>query len=96
MDAPLLNRIIRQGLLRNGRIMRFSVCIEDIPGALANLLDLVAKEGGNVLHIHHVRGGKNLPIFVSRLDLEVKTRSHDHIALISELIQDAGYIIQVK
>ena len=96
VDAPLLNRIIRQGLLRNGRIMRFSVCIEDVPGALAKLLDLVAKEGGNVLHIHHARGGKDLPIFVSRLDLEVETRSQDHIAAITKLFRDAGYQIQVK
>ena len=35
VDSPLLDRIIRQGLLRHGRIMRLSVTLEDKPGSLA-------------------------------------------------------------
>ena len=35
VDSPLLGRILRQGLFRNGRIMRFSVCLDDVPGSLA-------------------------------------------------------------
>ena len=34
MDISLLDRVIRKGMSRNGRIMRFSVCLDDVPGAL--------------------------------------------------------------
>jgi len=34
VDSPLLGRIISQGLLKHGRIMRLRVRLEDIPGAL--------------------------------------------------------------
>ena len=95
LDPPLLERVIRQGLLRNGRIMRFSACIEDVPGSLARLLSLVAEGGGNVLSIHHARGGKDLSLFRSRVDLEVETRSFDQIEEIKEALLAAGYEIRV-
>lgn len=96
LDPPLLERVIRQGLLKNGRIMRFSACIEDVPGSLAQLLNLVAEKGGNVLAIHHARGGRDLSLFRSRVDLEVETRSFDQIEEIREALLAAGYEIKVR
>lgn len=96
LDSPLLERVVRQGLLKNGRIMRFSACIEDAPGSLARLLDLVAKKGGNVLAIHHARGGKDLSLFRSRVDLEVETRGFDQIEEIKQALKLAGYAIKVR
>jgi threonine dehydratase len=96
VDAPLLDRILRQGLLRNGRIMQFSVCLEDVPGSLAQLLDLVARRQGNILHIHHARWGRNLPIHLIGVELEVETRGFEHIEKIAEELQEAGYRIRMK
>jgi threonine dehydratase len=96
LDSPLLERVIRQGLLKNGRIMRFSACIEDVPGSLARLLSLVAERGGNVLSIHHARGGKDLSLFRSRVDLEVETRSFDQIEEIKKALEAAGYDIRTR
>jgi threonine dehydratase len=96
LDPPLLERVIRQGLLKNGRIMRFSACIEDVPGSLARLLDLVAEKGGNVLAIHHARGGKDLSLFRTRVDLEVETRSFDQIEEMKEALKARGYEIRVR
>jgi len=61
LDSPLLERIIRQGLFRNGRIMRFSVCLEDTPEP-RRLLGHTARLKASVLHITHQRSGKNLPV----------------------------------
>ncbi|HII06677.1 MAG TPA: threonine ammonia-lyase [Methanotrichaceae archaeon] len=96
LDPPLLERVIRQGLMKNGRIMRFSACIEDVPGSLARLLDLIAKEGGNVLNIHHARGGKDLSLFASRVNLEVETRGFDHLEEIKGALKAAGYKIRAR
>jgi threonine dehydratase len=96
LDSPLLERVVRQGLLKNGRIMRFSACIDDVPGTLARLLSLVAERGGNVLAIHHARGGRDLSLFRSRVDLEVETRGFDQIEEIKEALLAAGYEIRVR
>lgn len=96
LDPPLMERAIRQGLLNNGRMMRFSACIEDVPGSLARLLDLVAVTGGNVLHIHHARGGKDLSLFKTRVDLEVETRGFGMIEEIKVALRAAGYEVVVR
>jgi len=94
VDSPLLERVIRQGLFGNGRIMRFTVCLEDIPGALARFLSITAELKANVLHIYHQRSGRNLPVYLSRVELELETRGPAHVAEIIRELQQAGYQIQ--
>jgi threonine dehydratase len=94
MDSPLLDRVIRHGLFRNGRIMRFSVCLHDIPGSLAKLLTLVGDLQANVMHIDHDRIGRDLPIQYSRVDLELETRGPDHIEKVAQALREAGYHVQ--
>lgn len=96
VDTPLLDRIIRKGLLRHGRIMRLSVTLEDKTGSLAALLDLVARTQANIIHIYHARNERDLPIFQTRVELELETRSIDHIAKIANALGDAGYSIELK
>ena len=96
VDSPLLDRIIRQGLLRHGRIMRLSVTLEDKPGSLAGLLDLVVRTQANIIHIYHARNERDLPIFQTRVELELATRGIDHIAKIANALKDAGYKIELK
>ncbi len=64
LDSPLLGGIISQGLLKNGRIMRFSVQLADTPGSLAKLLTLISGLKANILHIYHDRNIRGLPIYV--------------------------------
>jgi threonine dehydratase len=94
IDSPLLERVIRQELFRNGRIMRFSVCLEDVPGALARFLAITAQLKANVLHIYHQRSGRNLPVYLSRVELELETRGPAHVAEIIRRMEREGYKIQ--
>ncbi len=94
MDSPLIGRIINQGLLRNGRVMRMTVGLEDVPGSLAALLSHVARLKGNVLHIRHQRNVEGLPINMSRVAVEVETRGFDHIRKIRSALKKAGYDLQ--
>ena len=96
VDSPLLEKIIRQGLLKHGKIMRFSVTLEDKPGSLARLLDLVARTQANTIHIYHARNERDLPIYATRVELELETRGVDHIAKMANALKDAGYQIELK
>jgi threonine dehydratase len=93
VDSPLLERVIRQGLFRNGRIMRFSVCLDDAPWALAGLLAITARLKANVLHIYHQRSGRNLPVTLSHVEVELETRGAAHIEEIIHELQQGGYEI---
>lgn len=91
VDSPLLGRVIRDGLFRNGRMVRITLRIEDAPGELARLLNLLARLGANVLHIHHHRSGRNLPVYWSRVELELETRGPEHVSEVTGTLEQAGY-----
>jgi threonine dehydratase len=94
VDSFLLFRIIRQSLARKGRIMRFSVQLDDHPGALARLLSVVAKEQGNILHIHHSQGESDMPVQEARVEVELETRGHSHVGTLKKVLGDNGYEIR--
>jgi threonine dehydratase len=94
VDSHLLGRILNQGLFRSGRILKFSVILEDVPGALARLLDVVAISRGNILHILHDRMGRHLPLGLSRVELEVETRDAGHIEETLNALSSSGYEVE--
>lgn len=94
MDSPILDRVIRKGLSRNGRIIRLAVCLDDVPGSLVSLLSVIAQTKANVLQIIHNRGAGNLSIYQSVVELELETRNADHIREMSDVLKAAGYRIE--
>jgi threonine dehydratase len=71
--------------------MRFSVRLDDVPGSLASLLGVIAMAKANVLQIYHNRGGADMSIHQSVVDLEIETRDFAHIKSIQAALDDAGY-----
>ncbi len=96
VDSSLLGRIISQGLIKNGRTMRFRVRLDDTPGSLAKLLTLISALKANVLHIVHERNVKDLPIYVTRVDLELETRGTTHVDEITRELNTAGYELVLR
>ncbi|VVB70987.1 Threonine synthase [uncultured archaeon] len=96
VDSLILDRIIAKGLLFEGRLMRFSVCLEDAPGSLARLLDLVARLEANVVHIHHAHNERDLPINFARVELELETKGFEQKREIDEALKAEGYRIVLK
>ncbi len=94
VDSHLLGRILNQGLFRSGRILRFAVVLQDVPGALAGLLSVVAALRGNILHILHDRMGRHLPLGLSRVELEVETRDAGHIEELLNGLGSSGYDVE--
>ncbi len=94
VESAQLFRIIRQSLARQGRIMHVSVILDDQPGTLARLLSVIAKERGNILHIHHTQGDKDIPVQMARVTLELETRGQDHIESLKKVLSDIGYEIR--
>ena len=96
VDTHLLARILRKGLFKSHRIMRFSVQLRDVPGALAQLIKVVADCRGNILHVYHDRPGRHLPVELSRVELEVETRGSDHIEELLKALSANGYEVDTR
>jgi threonine dehydratase len=55
IDPRLLASILQRGLVRAGRLCRLRVALDDRPGALAALLEVVGAAGANVQEVLHQR-----------------------------------------
>ena len=91
IDVHLLDRIIEKGLAQTGRLVRFSIFLRDVPGALAKLTRLVAQHRANILHIIHERAARDIPIGFSKVILVLETRGSDHIREIRKGLEEKGY-----
>ncbi len=96
VDSPLLGRVINQGLTKNGRIMRFLVRLDDVPGSLSRLLNLIAGLKANVLDIRHERHIKDAPLYVTHVELELETRGESHCEEISRKLMEKGYHVEIR
>jgi threonine dehydratase len=94
IDVHLLDRIIEKGLAQTGRLVRFSIFLRDVPGALAKLTSLVAQHRANILHIIHERAARDIPIGFSKVVLVLETRGSGHIREIKKGLEEKGYALQ--
>jgi threonine dehydratase len=95
IDFHLLDRIIEKGLAQTGRLVRMGILLRDVPGALANLTNLVGQHRANILHIIHERTAKDIPIGFSKVVLVLETRGADHIREVQKALGEKGYAIQM-
>ncbi|GAB4258462.1 MAG: threonine ammonia-lyase [Deferrisomatales bacterium] len=91
VDLNVLDRILEQGLIRTGRILRFGVVLPDVPGALASVLAVLTRQRANILHILHDRLSLDLPVGMTRVEVEVETRNEAHIRELTEALAAGGF-----
>ena len=95
VDASLLSEAIRLGETFAGRRMVLSTVLPDRPGALAGLLAVVARHGGNVVDVEHLRDGIDIHVRETAIKLVLQTRGPDSNEAILGAAREAGYSVRV-
>lgn len=93
IDVTAHNRAVRRGLVKSGRDCSLTLDLQDKPGQLSGVLNVIAKEGGNVLNVIHERNSENTDVNGCMLHVEIETRNHDHIAAIKQALKEDGFKI---
>lgn len=96
IDVTILSRVIKRGLLKSGRSDTLTIQLEDKPGQLQGVSEVIAKMGGNVVSIYHERASEDSDITDCLLRIVLETRNYDHIAQIRQALADAGFKIVNK
>jgi threonine dehydratase len=91
IDATTLISVLQHGLTRGGRYLALRTLIPDLPGELRSLLDLVARERGNVVSVDHHREGTTTTVLQTEVELVVSTRDSGHCDELLDAIRRAGY-----
>jgi threonine dehydratase len=91
IDPTLLISVMRHGLTLAGRYLVVRTRIPDSPGALVELLELVAAERGNVVSVEHHREGMAVHVGETEVELTVVTRNEDHCSELCAALERRGY-----
>lgn len=94
VDPLVLLRVVRHGLAAAGRYIQLQVLLDDRPGALAGLLDVISTLRGNVMHIHHDRTDVGLGIGEAWVRMQVETKGQEHCEELLARLRADGYRVE--
>ena len=94
IDATTLISVLRHGLTEAGRFLAIRLLIPDRPGELRDVLDLIARDRGNVVTVDHHREGRTTAALQTELEIVVATRDEEHCQELIASIRGAGYVVE--
>ena len=91
IDVTLLAKIIERGLVKDGRLLRIRVYLQDRPGALLALTQILARERANIVETIHNRAYYGVSLGETVIDVTLETRGATHITVINHALREAGF-----
>lgn len=91
IDVNLISRIIQRGLVKSGRLCRFSITARDVTGTLHDVTGAIAAARANIVSIEHDRASSGLELGLARIELLLETNGPDHIAAVEAALAAAGF-----
>ena len=92
LDINVLARIVENGLTHAGRYFELKVGLDDRPGRLSQLLQLIADSGANVITVEHQRAGVDLAVGRVAVDLLLEVRSPAHGKEVMDDLCRSGFV----
>jgi threonine dehydratase len=94
IDPRVLASVIMHGLVRAGRLSRFSIVVNDVPGSLAGLATIIGAEGGNIVEVAHQRMFSDLSAKNTELEVAMEARDRQHTERIIHALEAAGHVVK--
>jgi threonine dehydratase len=94
IDTHLLANVLVRDLVRQGRIARLRVAVQDQPGALAAITRQVYGAGANIIEIRHSRIFTALPAKDTVIEVECEARDPQTIDDVVARLEKAGFRVE--
>ena len=91
IDVNILSRVINRGLIMSGRKCNLTIALEDKPGQLTRVSEIISGCGANVVSVQYDLGDTNMAISSCFLKLGLETRDAAQISEIRQKLQDEGF-----
>jgi threonine dehydratase len=95
IDPRLLSSVIMRELVREQRIMMLRIPIADRPGALSQVTEAIARQGGNILDIAHRKLSTETSARSTSLEVSFEALDATHAHQIVGHLRDAGFEIRI-
>lgn len=93
IDVNILSRVIVRGLQTSGRNADLLIALEDKPGQLVGVSQIISDCGANVVSVRHERSDPNMAISSCFLRIGMETRDFAQIRQIKHALTEAGFVI---
>lgn len=94
LDMSMLQTILTHELTSRRQMIQLQVRIDDGPGKMADISDLIADLGANIRTVHHYRADNSLSVGEAFLVFLVETSGASHAVKVIEAIEDHGYEVE--
>ena len=91
IDVNILSRVITRGLVMSGRKCNLTIALEDKPGQLTRVSEIISGCGANVVSVQYDLGDTNMAITSCFLKLGLETRDTAQIEEIKENLRAEGF-----
>lgn len=91
LDVQNMARIVEKGRLAAGNYLKLQLEMVDMPGALADLTNILGQLKVNISKISHNRQKSSLPLGEAEVLLNLETRGTEHIQEIVLRLEQEGY-----
>ncbi len=91
IDSRILASVLMRRLVRKGKIVRYLIKLNDLPGTLADVAATIGKWGGNILEVSHQRMFGAVPVKDADLYVTVETKGFEQSQEILQQLCSAGY-----
>ena len=91
IDVNILSRVITRGLVMSGRNCSLVIALEDKPGQLQGVSEIISRCGGNVVNVLYDHADTSMAITSCTLKLSLETRDAAQIEEIRRELTQAGF-----
>ena len=93
IDVNILSRVIARGLMMAGRSSTLTIALEDKPGQLQGVSEVISRCGGDVVSVHYSQADTNMRITSCYIHIGMETRDHAQVEQIKQELSKAGFNI---
>ena len=91
IDMLTISNIVSRGLVSKGRIFTLHTEVENRPGVMANLLQVLAKQRANIIKIDHAAYRNAFTVNTIDVSVTAETNGFEHIENIKKALEEAGF-----
>lgn len=91
IDVNILSRVITRGLIMSGRKANLMIALEDKPGQLTRVSEIISSLGANVVSVQYDLADPNMTITSCFLKLGLETRDREQIEQIKSTLTKEGF-----
>lgn len=91
IDMMILSSVLQRGLVRTHRLVRLRVEIQDVPGALSDLTEIIGELDSNIIDIQHQRAFGSSSVRATIVELVLQMRGEEQVEQVLGSLAKAGY-----